>query len=76
MENALEELLAFRDCARVATVSWTRGRDRNNKPGQNGSDRVCLRNAFVTGVSAWRIGNQFALANFVLIPIRPSIIGE
>src|SRR5437660_1952143 len=28
-----------------------------------------LRNAFVTGVSAWRIGNQFALSNFVLIPL-------
>jgi hypothetical protein len=23
---------------------------------------------FLTGVSAWRIGNQFALSNFVLIP--------
>ncbi|HTG44711.1 MAG TPA: hypothetical protein VK633_09280 [Verrucomicrobiae bacterium] len=31
---------------------------------------VCLRNAFVTGVSALRIGNQFALSNFVLIPRR------
>jgi hypothetical protein len=41
-----------------------------NKPGQRGSGRACLRNAFIKGVSAWRIGNQFALSNFVLIPIK------
>jgi hypothetical protein len=40
-----------------------------NKPGQRGSGRACLRNAFIKGVSAWRIGNQFALSNFVLIPL-------
>ena len=41
-----------------------------NKPGQRGADRACLRNAFIKGVSAWRIVNQFALSNFVLIPFK------
>jgi hypothetical protein len=41
-----------------------------NKHGQKGSGRACLRNAFIKGVSAWRIVNQFALSNFVLIPIK------
>jgi hypothetical protein len=30
---------------------------------------VLFKKRFLTGVSAWRIGNQFALSNFVLIPI-------
>jgi hypothetical protein len=68
-ESVVRELSLFSEFDAGPRRGSTSATSNKDKTGKDDPRRLCSRNAFEHGVSAWRIGNQFALSNFVLIPI-------